>query len=132
MKPVALVALVSTALALSACGGQRSSVSSRASAELVTEVGQVRAAAASGDIATASTRLDDLRRRVAVLQRQGAVSDVAVGRILLDADAVATNLHLVTTTTSSTTTLSTTTTTEPKKPPADAHHGKKGQGGGGD
>lgn len=113
-------------LGLVACGGTGSrAVSPSASVTLRADVQQIRAAAAAGDPTAATTKLAELRTRVATLRSQGQLTDPGVQRILAAANDVEQQLHLITTTTTSTTTSA--------PPDTTPDHGKgKGDGGGGD
>ena len=129
---IATAVLFSAAL-LSGCGGH-TAMTRDASAQLTAAVARVRAAAVAHDTATASARLDDVRKRVLLLRATGELSQAAGDRILSAADLVASDLPLASTTTSTTTTTSTstststTTSTVPAPPRGKDHHGKDQQG----
>lgn len=97
MKRV-LVAVIVT-LGLLGCGGESRAVSPAASAALEADVQQIRAAAAAGDLPSATLSLSDLRVRVTTLHAQGELNDAAMERILNEAAAVEQNLALIPTTT---------------------------------
>jgi hypothetical protein len=126
---IATAVLLSAAL-LSSCGGHPA-ITRDASAQLTAAVARVRAAAVAHDTATASARLDDVRKSVLLLRANGELSQAAAGRILSAADLVASDLPLASTTTTTTTptspSTSTTTSTVPA-PRGKDHHGKDHQG----
>ena len=100
MKRAIVIGLVATVLVVAGCGDEpRASITPSASHQLVAVVAQVRTAATSGDVAAATARLTDIRRRVISLRRQGELSEDAATRILLAAGAVEADLRLAPTTT---------------------------------
>jgi hypothetical protein len=94
-----VVVAVIVTLGLLGCGGDSRAVSPAASAALEADVQQIRAAAAAGDLPSATLSLTDLRARVTTLHGQGELSDAAMERILNEAAAVEQNLTLIPTTT---------------------------------
>ena len=94
-----LVVAVIVTLGLFGCGGDNRVVSPTASAALEADVQQIRAAAAAGDVPSATLSLTDLRSRVTTLHAQGELNDAAMERILNEATAVEQNLALIPTTT---------------------------------
>ena len=109
---------------LFACGGSGThAVSAGASAALRADDQQIRSAAATGDVATATAKLAKLRTRVATFRTQGQITDDGVQRVLAAANEVEQQLHLVSPTT-------TTETTVPPDPTKD--HGKGNGGDNGD
>jgi hypothetical protein len=105
-------------LTLGACGGP--SMTDEAARELATKAQEVRAAASSGNRATADAALASLRASVDNLRRNGALDDGKTDAILTAANVVDATLPLMPTTT---TTL----------PPVDQHgKGKEGKGKHGD
>ena len=94
-----VVVAVIVTLGLLGCGGDSRAVSPAASAALEADVQQIRAAAAAGDLPSATLSLTDLRARVTTLHGQGELSDAAMERILNEATAVEQNLVLIPTTT---------------------------------
>jgi hypothetical protein len=97
MRRVVIAVIVT--LGLLGCGDNSRAVSPAASAALEADVQQIRAAAAAGDLPSATLSLTDLRARVATLHGQGELSDAAMERILNEATAVEQNLVLIPTTT---------------------------------
>ena len=97
MRRVVLAAIVT--LGLLGCGGDNRAVSPAASSALEADVQQIRAAAAAGDLPSATASLSDLRARVTTLHAQGELNDAAMERILNEATAVEQNLALIPTTT---------------------------------
>jgi len=97
MKRVILAAILT--LGLLGCGGDSGVVSPAASAALEADVQQIRAAAAAGDLPSATLALSDLRARVTTLHTRGELDDAAMERILNEATAVEQNLVLIPTTT---------------------------------
>jgi hypothetical protein len=94
-----VVVAVIVTLGLLGCGGDSRAVSPAASAALEADVQQIRAAAAAGDLPSATLSLTDLRARVTTLHGEGELSDAAMERILNEAAAVEQNLTLIPTTT---------------------------------
>lgn len=97
MRRVVIAVIVT--LGLLGCGDNSRAVSPAASAALEADVQQIRAAAAAGDLPSATLSLTDLRARVTTLHGQGELSDAAMERILNEATAVEQNLVLIPTTT---------------------------------
>jgi hypothetical protein len=127
--------LLVAALAVGACGGSGSGVSSAAGAQLQLRVAAIRASAAVGDRSGAENQLAQLRADVLQFRAVNKLDDSAASRILDAAQNVETQLALLgpapttaTTTTTTSTTTSTTTTTAPQKPPKG--HDKGGHKGG--
>lgn len=119
MKRATAVAVLMVGLV--ACGGTGSrAVSPSASVTLRADVQQIRVAAAAGDPTAATTKLAELRTRVATLRSEGQLSHAGAQRILAAANGVEQHLTLIATTT---------TTTAP--PDTTPDHGK-GKGGGDD
>ena len=94
-----VVVAVIVTLGLLGCGDNSRAVSPAASAALEADVQQIRAAAAAGDLPSATLSLTDLRARVTTLHGQGELSDAAMERILNEATAVEQNLVLIPTST---------------------------------
>lgn len=85
--------LLLTLLPIMACGGQ--SQDDQALAVLVPQVEEIRASAAAGRRVEAERAVDELRRTLDDLTRQGRLSDPRAESIRDAADEVERNLHLV-------------------------------------
>jgi hypothetical protein len=116
-----LIVAVIVTLGLVGCGSDSRAVSPAASAALEADVQQIRAAAAAGDLPSATLSLTDLRARVTTLHAQGELNDAAMARILNEASAVEQNLALIPTTTAA---------PAPTAPPATAAGNGNGHGNG--
>jgi hypothetical protein len=121
---VLLLALVPGILA--ACGGDSTSMSDGAAAELHARVDAVRAAVTARDAAGAARALDDLRASVDRLRKDDDLSPGRANEILAAATQVRSELVAITTTTT------TTTTTTVPPPPAKGHGNDQGDNGNGD
>jgi hypothetical protein len=120
--------VVSAVVAVGACGGSGSGVSSAAGAQLQLRVAAIRASAAAGDRSGAESQLAQLRVDVLQFRAADKLDDAAAGRILSAAQNVETKLALLDPSTTATTTTS--TTVAPK--PTDTKRHDKGKGHGKD
>lgn len=90
LGPLLLVLLV-------ACGQEGAGIGESAAAVLDPQVQQVRAAATSGDRATAARELAELRQAVAALRQRGELSETGAARVLAAAAEVEARLGALTT-----------------------------------
>ncbi|HTK16437.1 MAG TPA: hypothetical protein VL769_08600 [Acidimicrobiia bacterium] len=124
----AIALIVGAFLAVGACGGSGSGISSAAGAQLQLRVAAIRASAAVGDRSGAESQLAQLRADVLQFRAADKLDDSAAGRILSAAQNVETKLALLGPSPVATTTTSTTTTTRPEPSTKKGHDKPKGHG----
>ena len=126
-RRIGAIAFVVSAVAVGACGGSGSGVSSEAGAQLQLRVAAIRASAAAGDRSGAESQLAQLRVDVLQFRAADKLDDAAAGRILSAAQNVETKLALLGPSTAAITT-TTSTTVAPKPTDTKGHDKGKGHG----